>query len=238
MGNVFPNQALRHTVLLGQSRCADCEMRDKGLFGKLPEDALDSLNGAIERFSLPAKSVLFLEGETGRHVYALRRGVIKLVQRAPNGGSRIVGLLHKGDTVGLGALGGSPHQHGAEALHTSEVCRIPVEMLRDARASNPHLTEQIFLRQQKSFDSANEIITLLSTGSAQGRVVRCLLHTLGADGSDTCPAMCRDDIAALISVTVETVSRIIADFKRQGLLGEQHGQFTLDRAGLAKFARG
>jgi CRP-like cAMP-binding protein len=238
MGNAFPHRALRHTVLLGQSRCTDCAIRAGSLFGNLPEDVFDSFNGAVEHFSVPAKSVLFREGEVGRYVYTLRSGVIKLVQRAPNGSARIVGLLHKGDTVGLGALGGSAYQHGAEALHASEVCRIPVDTLRSIGASNPQLTEQIFLRQQKSLDSANEIITLLSTGSAQGRVVRCLLNTLGADGGDTCPAMCREDLAALISVTVETVSRIVADFKRQGLLSESHGQFVLDRAGLAKFADG
>lgn len=238
MGNAFPHRVLRHTVLLGQSRCADCAIRATSLFGKLPEDVFDGFNGAVEHFSLPAKSVLFREGDAGRYVYTLRSGLMKLVQRAPNGSSRIVGLLHKGDTVGLGALGGAAYSYGAEALQPSEVCRIPVDMLRSVRASNPQLTEQIFLRQQKSLDSANEIITLLSTGSAQGRVARCLLNTLSTDGSTTCPAMGREDMAALISVTVETVSRIVADFKRQGLLREQHGQFTLDRAGLVKLAEG
>ncbi|MDD5297137.1 MAG: Crp/Fnr family transcriptional regulator [Rhodocyclaceae bacterium] len=238
MGNAFPHRVLRHTVLLGQSRCGDCAARVSGLFSDLPESAFDTHHGFIEHFSLPAKSVLFREGDAGRYVYTLRSGVIKLVQRAPNGAPRIVGLMHKGDTVGLGALGGLPYRHGAEALEASEVCRIPVETLRLLRASHPQLAEQIFLRQQKSVDAANQIITLLSTGSAQGRVVRCILHTLSTDGSDTCPAMCREDMAALISVTVETVSRIVADFKRQGLIVERHSRFYLDRAGLEKFAEG
>ncbi len=237
MGHVFPHRALRHTVLLGHSRCNDCVGRSQCLFAELSEADLEVVNGSVEHFSLPAKAALFREGEAGRYVYGIRSGVMKLVQRAPNGSVRIVGLLHQGDTAALGALTpGMTHRHGVEAIQASEVCRIPVAALRGLRQNHPALAEQIFRRQQRGLEAANEVITLLSTGSAQGRVARCLLRVLSDKGSSACPAMGREDMAALISVTVETVSRIIADFKRQGLLLEQQGGFTLDRPGLEVFA--
>ena len=67
-------------------------------------------------------------------------------------------------------------------------------------------------------------------------MVRCLLHTLSEPGSRSCSAMGREDIAALTSVTVETVSRIVAEFKRQGTLVEQRGQFSFDREALLRHA--
>lgn len=236
MGHVLPHRVMRHTVLVGQSHCTQCALRPSTLFGCLPVEVLEDIHAPIEHLSLPPKAALYREGDPGRFIYTVRSGLLKLVQRAPNGISRIVGLLRQGDAAGLGALGGFHYLHGAEALYPTEVCRIPVEVVRDFRTRYPSMTEQILIRQQKCLESSNEIITLLSTGTAQGRVVRCVLHTLSEAGANSCPAMSREDMAAMTSVTVETVSRIIAEFKRQGLLTEYRGRFSFDRDALMRFA--
>lgn len=237
MNRFFSFQVPRQPMPMGLSQCDECAMRAEALFSCLPDEVLDKAHGKIERFSLAPKAVLCQAGDPGKYVYSVRSGLLKQVQRAANGSPRIVGLLKRGDTAGLSSVVGIPLNVGIEALHQSEVCRIPVQTLRDLEQGVPELRAQILIRQQRNLEAANAIITHLSTGTAQGRVARCLLQTLSDANDDECQAICREDMAALTSVTVETVSRIVADFKRQGLLKEYRGLFTLNRAGLDLYAR-
>jgi len=59
-----------------------------------------------------------------------------------------------------------------------------------------------------------------------------LLLLLEKDASD-CYLFSREDIGSILSITIETASRIISDFKRQKLMKEiRPNHFDLDIAGL------
>lgn len=216
---------------LGQADCKLCAVRKGLLFAHLPDEALDDLM-AVDKMILGAKAVLYREGESARHVYSIRTGLVKLIQMAPNGTSRIVRFLKAGDVAGLESMSNSQYRHTAEAILPTDVCRIPVENLSEINKRHSALYEELLQRWMQTLDRADEVITQLSTGTAQGRVSRFLLHTLSEPDGNSCVALTRDDLGALLSLTVETVSRTVAEFKRQGLLEEKEGVFRFDRAGL------
>ncbi len=217
---------------LGQADCKLCAMRKGLLFARLPEEALDDLM-PVDKMILGAKAVLYREGEPARHVYSIRTGLVKLIQMAPNGTQRIVRFLKTGDVAGLESLSHGHYRHTAEAILPTDVCRIPAENLAEINKRHSELYEELLQRWMQTLDRADEVITQLSTGTAQGRVARFLLHTLSEPEGNTCVALTRDDLGALLSLTVETVSRTVAEFKRRGLLEEKEGMFRFDRAGLA-----
>ena len=73
----------------------------------------------------------------------------------------------------------------------------------------------------------------LSTGPARLRVARLMLYLTGlsADGRLHLPG--REDVGAMLAVTTETASRLIADFRREGLLqSDEDGSMRADLAGL------
>ncbi|MDD5297753.1 MAG: Crp/Fnr family transcriptional regulator [Rhodocyclaceae bacterium] len=219
----------------GQANCKVCTLRKGLLFARLPDEALDGLL-SVERMVHGAKAVLYQEGEPALHLYSVREGLVKLVQRAPNGSSRIVRLLKSGDVAGLESLSDGRYRHTAEAILPTHLCRIAAEGLSAIRHRYSELSDELMQRWQQSLDRADEVITQLSTGTAQGRVARVLLYTLSEPGSNRCVALTRDDLAALLSLTVETVSRTVAEFKRQGIVNEEHGVFHFDRLGLGRAA--
>ena len=77
----------------------------------------------------------------------------------------------------------------------------------------------IMKRWQRALNDADLWITQLSTGSSRQRVARLLLK-LVCDEDQKCELFNREDMGAVLGITTETASRIVAEFKRKSLLKE------------------
>lgn len=182
---------------------------------------------------VPQHALLYEQGTPAPSVYTVRSGVLKLRVDLPNGGQRIVRLLRPGDVAGLESLVDEPYHHTAIALQDANVCRIPREVVAQLDKSHPAVHLALMQRWQRSVDQADHFIVALSTGSAEARMARLLL-TLGCD--DT-PMPSREDMGALLGITTETASRIIADFRRRGLIHVEKGEcIAYDHAEMNRLA--
>ena len=84
----------------------------------------------------------------------------------------------------------------------------------------PELAKQERHRLQEHLDRADEWILTLGTGPARQRVAHLLLflHRYSSDPNRDIELLAGEDMAAIVSTSVETVSRIVADMKRRRLL--------------------
>lgn len=217
------------------TNCAECSLARGESFQCALLPRREGGGAPIDKLAYGARTSLYGEGDPAHFIYVIREGLLKLTQLAINGMPRIVRFLHKGQLAGLEALSGGPYRHTAEAILPAVVCRVPLESFRN-HGHDPSIAPHLFSLWQRTTDDADMVITQLSTGTAQGRVARFLLHVLSEGKEDHCVALSREDMSALLSVTVETVSRTVAEFKRQGLLQESKGVFHFDRRALAPLA--
>lgn len=206
------------------------------LFSELHESELGHLLHPVDNMRLAAKGSLYREGEMGNAVFTLRKGLVRLVHYAPNGTRRIVRLLKPGSVIGMEVLVDKPYQHFAEAVSDTDLCRIPVDVISQLEGRNPALHASLMVRWQTSLDDAERVITQLSTGSSHARVARFLLQFAIDPQRTECHHLSRDDIAALLGLTVETVSRVFAEFKRNGWLVEGQHCPRMDPVALEKVA--
>jgi CRP/FNR family transcriptional regulator, anaerobic regulatory protein len=224
---------------IGRAKCAACEVRNFVLFSGLSTHELDAILQPIDNLHAPQHAVLYEEGAAAPSLYTVRSGFIKLKVDLPNGGQRIVRLLRPGDVAGMEALVDERYHHTAIALQDADVCRIPREVVTRLDQTNPAVHQSLLQRWQRSVDQADHVITALSTGSAEARMAR-LLIMLGCDeaGSElVIPG--REDMGALLGITTETASRVIAEFKRRGLIHIEKGDcIDYDAVGLARLAQG
>ncbi len=221
----------------GKADCETCALRDSVLFAGLKERDFECIHKPIDTFLLPAGSLLYRAGSEGRFMYTIRRGLVKLVRYLPDGNPRIVRLLQGTDVAGLEALLGSHYQHDAVMLQTTEVCRLPIEVVKQLDRQNPILHQELMTRWQRALTEADAWLTELSTGSAKRRVACLLLRLVHNEESDLCELFSREDMGAMLGLTTETTSRIIAEFRRQGLLsikGQNHS--CCDISGLREVA--
>ncbi len=213
--------------------CLNCSLRSSALFSGLTEQDFESIHEPVEQLTLPSGDVLYQMGETGHHLFTLRKGLIKLVQYLPDGSQRIVRLVRSTDVLGLEMMVGKKYEHEAIILRTAELCRYPMEVVTRLSQQNPVLHKDLMTRWQKALTDADDWITKLSTGSAKKRMANLMLRLIEKEGSSKCHIFSREDIGSILSITIETASRTISEFKRTGLIkeiGQNH--FDLDVDGL------
>lgn len=223
---------------VGRAKCATCEVRNFVLFSGLAAHELDAILQPIDNLHVPEHAVLYEQGTPAPFVYTLRSGVIKLKVDLANGGQRIVRLLRTGDVIGMEALVDQRYHHTAIALQDADVCRIPREVVLRLDQTNPNIHQSLMQRWQCSVDQADHFIVSLSTGSAEARMAR-LLILLGCTGNHAETMPSREDMGALLGITTETASRVMAEFKRRGLVHSYKGSDVVcDHAGLTQLAHG
>ncbi len=205
----------------GRADCAHCGIRHLMLFADVPDNGFDHLLHPIDNHIYRAGATLYDEGVRGQTVFSIRRGLVKLLYRAPDGSQRIVRLLGRGVTVGLELLDdGVAYQHTAVAIQDVDLCAIPLSTLQDLQQRFPPLCDKVRHQVQLQVDRADHWIKALNTGVARERITQLLLLLLdiGADRNGDIQLPPREDMAAIVGVTMETASRVIADFKRRGIL--------------------
>ncbi|MBP2299868.1 Crp/Fnr family transcriptional regulator [Azospirillum picis] len=221
----------------GLANCRGCGIRETALFADLTEADFGLIHLPIDEFTVAPGAALYHVGDEPSALYTVRSGLVKLVQYLPTGGQRIVRLLRPGDTAGLEAALGEPYRHTAVAIHPVLTCRIPRAVIQRLSDETQHLHQQLMRRWHRAVERADAFLVELGTGSARARVARLIL-TL-ADGREECDFFGREDVGAVLGITTETASRVVAELKRQDLLTElRPNRFRCDVAALRALAEG
>jgi CRP/FNR family transcriptional regulator len=216
--------------------CRFCAMRGSVLFAGLDEPLLEELQDSIEELVIAPGESLYRMGSAGTAAFTLRSGVVKLVQYLPDGTQRIVRLVRPCDVLGLEGLLGQRYQHDAIAVQRAELCRLPFSVLSRLDRENPALHQELLRRWHRALSEAEAWLTELSTGSARQRVVRLLLRVVDDSGVGLCPLFSRKDMGAMLGVTTESASRVVAELKRKGFLSESSHGFRCDLAALKRLS--
>ncbi len=213
----------------GIADCRNCLVRNSVLFAGLQEPDFEAIHRPINQWTFPPGGQIYGQGDEADSILTIRSGLVKLTQFLPDGTQRIVRLLCTSDTVGLEALVSNEYQHTATALHDTQICRIPVETVRQLSEQRPQLYNDLMKRWQQALSDADRWIIEFCTGPARSRVARLLIWLSERSGGSHCELFSREDLGALLGLTTETVSRVMAEFKRQGHIVETTpNQFQCD----------
>jgi CRP/FNR family transcriptional regulator len=181
----------------------------------------ESFLATSKRRTYRTKQTVFREGETADTVFAIRRGLIKLIAYSPDGRMRIVRLHGKGALLGLGGLLDPAYEHTAVAVDEVEADCISLAAVARLRKDDPDLYCRLLESWYAYLRSADLWITDFSTGSIRARVARLVnfLSTLQHDSPSTeVELLTCEEMAGILGVTVESVSRTLAEFKRNKFL--------------------
>ncbi len=199
--------------------CFSCGMRGVALFGVLGERELDQIHVHIVHVQKAAGEPLYEAGEQGESVYTLRSGIVRFERVSERGDRRIVRLAGCGDLLGQEVLLGGPYSDDAFACTPVALCRIPAHVVQALGTLHPALLRELMQRWQRALQDSHVWVDELATGPARRRVLKLLLK-LGeyAQGTEPIWLPKREDVGAMLNLTIETCSRQISQLRREGLL--------------------
>jgi len=213
------NNDLLERVWGGTVNCSSCKIRELVLFSQLSEDDFNHIHQPIHDFDYQQGSSLYHEGEQGKYIYTIRSGMVKLEAGLPDGTTKIVRLLQMGDVIGLEAVIGESYNHSAIALESGEICRIPVEVIQNLQEHSPRLCNELMVRWNKALTLADEWLIDLHSGHARRRVTRLIDYVENnSPHASEFLLPSRADMSSILGLTKETISRLVAELKRDGFL--------------------
>nr|WP_318035498.1 Crp/Fnr family transcriptional regulator [Cupriavidus laharis] len=189
--------------------------------------------------AVPAGNVLFRQGRPVSAVFPLRQGSAKQVYESPLGWRQVTGFSLSGDILGLEPNEAPAHSVSAIALQDTECCVVAIEALRTHMA-DPAFRDSVLAVMRHQAERERILLVAVGSMKAAQRLAMLLLdldtehrRRGGADGPLTL-AMPRADIASLLGLTLETVSRLLSRFASVGLISVRQRRLRLvDRDGLA-----
>jgi len=225
--------------------CAQCSMHQLCLPMGLDDADIIRLDQVIGRRRRVARDErLYGVGEPFRNLYAIRFGHFKTFQVNAGGEAQITGFQMAGELLGMDAIGGT-HHCDAVALEDSEVCEIPFARLEDLFGEMPTLLRHFHRIMSQEITREQNVMLLLGNMRAEQRFAVFLVNLAaryaarGYSATEFQLRMSREDIGNYLGLTIESISRLLSRFKKQGWLEvDKREILLLDPAKLKAIAAG
>ena len=205
--------------------CQNCSISQLCLPFTLNDQELNILDDIIDRKRPIHKGdKIYTDGQALHSLYAIRSGTFKTFTVNQHGEEQITGFHLAGDLLGFDAIADNEHRSFAQALETSMVCEIPYHNLDQLSNTMPKLRKQVLRLMSNEIRTDQEMLTLLNRKNAEQRIASFLVnlsvryHQRGLSATEYRLTMTRSDIGNYIGLTVETISRILNRFHKNGLI--------------------
>jgi CRP/FNR family transcriptional regulator len=194
-------------------------------------DDLSALLGiGVTTTANPGQTIV-IEDEPIEHYYRIVSGTVRLYQSIADGRRQVIDFLSDGDCFGLTGL--THHTYSVEAVSRVVMIRYARRTVEAAIEADPKLARRLLELACVELQRARQQLLLLGRKTADERMASFLLR-LAEAGGETPDAvvnltMSRLDIADHLGLTIETVSRTLSRFRRDGLIALIHRQQILLR---------
>ena len=178
---------------------------------------------------------IFGEEEEADFVYKVISGAVRTVRILSDGRRQVAGFHLPGDVFGLEL--GPLHRFCAEALVDCQVALLRRSHVQRAASQEAGVAQALWAMAAGDLARLQDHMLLLARKTAAERVGAFLIEMAGRTGGGDVVemAMSRTDMADYLGLTIETVSRAMTQFERDGAIALPSCRRVLirDRAALA-----
>jgi CRP-like cAMP-binding protein len=214
-------------------------LKQQLLFSRLDERQFTRVARTAVRVELDEGELLFSQGEPATRFYVVVSGQIKLSRVSPSGGEKIIEIIHAGHSFAeaLMFLDRPAYPVGATALQPSILISVDSSNYAAVLRESPDTCFLIMGDMSQRLRGLVQEIDDLTLQSAGARVAGYLLHHAGGNGADLVLDAPKQVLAARLSITPETFSRVLRRLSNRGVIAVERDLVHIrDRAKLSEAA--
>ena len=192
-------------------------------------DIRSEVAGRLAAFAIPLShskgTALFGEGQPSRGVFILYSGRVKLFTSSADGKNLILRFADPGEILGLaGTLSGQPYEAWAEASQPTQTGFLERRYLVHLMRRHCELAVQMAMQLGEVYCSAIAGVRAMGhSRSASQKLASFLLNWCESncplhDDANVRFALTHEEIAQVIGASRETVTRLLSEFKKKGLI--------------------
>lgn len=198
-------------------------MRRHYLFSGLDQESFDGLMQHVSAIRLEKGEVLFHRGDKADYFFFVESGQLELNIIAPTGQRKVLEVVGPDRTFAEAVAFMREHKYPVtcEALTDSVVCRIPNRDYVDLVYDNPDACMRLLSDLSRHLHARVQEIERLTVQNARDRLVSYLLeHVVDANDDEATirVELPRHVIASRLSITPETLSRLLRGLVEDGIL--------------------
>ena len=195
-------------------------IRNISCFSKLTDAQLEKLKKISVIKKYKAKEILFYEGDEPTYLYVLLQGTLKVYKTNHKGQQIFLHQFYPGGLVAeLANFENIPYPATAEFMSDSEVLRIDYQALEKDFFKNPEISFEIIKSLIAKHKILIDVIQKEVILTADAKVAKFIL-----ENEDLFKKLKNTQVASILNLTPETLSRTISKFKSSGIidLDEKH----------------
>jgi CRP/FNR family nitrogen fixation transcriptional regulator len=181
--------------------------------------ASDPLFDGGTRRTVAKGEEIFADGDPADYIYKVMSGTVRSCKLLNDGRRQIDAFHFAGDIFGLES--GAEHRLTAEAVDEVVVLAFRRSRFDSLVQGSPALSQQLMASVIASLERAHDHMVLLGRKTAQEKIASFLLamaNRLAPKADRFELPMQRADIADHLGLTIETVSRVLTQMMRDGLI--------------------
>lgn len=210
---------------LPEISCRNCGIISPSAWDEVSSQVLTKLAERKTIRKVKKGSYLFHQGGSCEAVFRLLSGVVLLRKGDHDGNSLVVQMVRRGSTIGYRAfIRDEPHAVSAFCATDAVICHIPARVARWAFERHRVLERSFATNLAQDLDQTeNQILNILAL-SVRDRVL-VLLHQMAeefgsreGDGLRIATPLLRSDMAAMLGIARESMSRCIRSMEEDGIV--------------------
>ena len=179
---------------------------------------------------------IYKQGTFISKIIIIQEGLVKLFLEGTGGKNLIVRFFGTQDCIGITPFGNNESRFTVEALKKTRICMIEINYFRNLLSKNPLLNEQLYRRFDDEADFLYNRLGILGTKNLQGRLAEAILYLcdLKQKESDIFNHITRKDLAELSAMSVESMIRLLNEFKHDKLINISGKQIEINNLEMIK----
>lgn len=209
------------------SSCDTCVVRNRAICAGLDNREIEALNQIGRRRVVTAGEPLIWEDDDSLLVANVIEGVLKLTTSTEDGREQIVGVAYPSDFIGRPF--GQTSSASVVALTDARVCVFSRNDFDRFAREHPELEHKLLERTLAELDRTRSWMMLLGRKNASEKIATFLLEMSDRLAETGCtpafgparrfsPPFSRQQVADVLGLTIETVSRQFTKLKNEGVI--------------------